>query len=448
MKTIVKNAEFFNKILGEQKINKTIKYRPIKFLVFEKVDEGILAYNTFTKQLLLINEIEYDVLKNISMYNSIMIELIKKWFLVPEQFDEIKCFNQVKFFYNKLNTEKYINNFTILPTTDCNARCFYCCEHGQQRINMSDEIAVDVAKFIVESSKGKKVRIKWFGGEPLYNINPINIISEYLNDAGIEYKANMITNAYLFDSKYVKLAKNKWHLSSVQITLDGTEKIYNKTKSYIYTDNDNPFQRVIDNIKNLSNQKIHVIIRLNMDLFNRDDLYNLVDYLANEFFDNSYVTVYTKLLFDDTSNIQINRTNVERREVFKEFMRFEDYIIRKKLYHYLLLKDVLSYGHCSSESDHAITILPKGDFGLCELRTDTDICGNIYDGITDNVLVQAFKVKQESIALCSTCPIYPNCSRLKKCPYYLRKCEDYEQELLIRHLKQYMIYTYKMQLKI
>lgn len=443
MLSIVEQADFFGKILGEQKIDKTFKYRQIKFLLFQNIDDGVLVYNTFTKQLLLLNNEEYACLNNHSFqYNSATELLIRNWFLVPKNFDEIKCFNQVKFFYNKLDIEKFISNYTVLPTTDCNARCFYCCEHGQKRINMSDETALNVAKFIVNNHGGKNVAIKWFGGEPLYNISPINIISNYLKKSNIKYKANMISNAYLFDSDYINLAKNTWNLSSVQVTLDGTREIYNKTKAYIYKQVD-PFDRVIENIDNLSRQNINVIIRLNMDIFNQEDLYSLVDFLADKFSNNNYVSVYAKLLFDDTSDLQRNRTNNERKEIYKAYMQFDNYIYQKGIYHFQRLNNLLTYGHCSSENDHAVTILPTGDLGLCELRTDSDICGNIYDGFTNDVLIKAFKEHQDPVEFCPSCPIYPNCSRLKKCPYYIRACEEYERELIIKRIKRYMVYTYE-----
>ena len=43
----------------------------------------------------------------------------------------------------------------------------------------------------------------------------------------------MISNGYLFSEEIIDRAARLWELRNVQITLDGTEKVYNETKAYI-----------------------------------------------------------------------------------------------------------------------------------------------------------------------------------------------------------------------
>jgi len=60
-----------------------------------------------------------------------------------------------------------ITSYTILPTTGCNARCYYCFEHGSKVMTMTRETAGEVVRFITEHCGPKKtVAIMWFGGEP------------------------------------------------------------------------------------------------------------------------------------------------------------------------------------------------------------------------------------------------------------------------------------------
>lgn len=57
--------------------------------------------------------------------------------------------------------KKKTKSYTILTTTDCNARCFYCYELGRSRIPMSEQTAHEIADYI----SAPKVNIHWFGGE-------------------------------------------------------------------------------------------------------------------------------------------------------------------------------------------------------------------------------------------------------------------------------------------
>ena len=443
--TIVPMNLLFEKILGSQEEKANILYRPLKFLLHKSVNDGFLIYNLLTKQIILINEEEYQyIIKRQTEYSSVISDLVKAWYFVPIDFDETKCFYDMKKFYKLIDKEEYINSFTILTTTNCNARCFYCFEQGQKHVDMSEKVAMDTAKYIVNVSNGKKVLIKWFGGEPLLNIKSISIISKYLRENNIDFSSNIVTNAYLFDQNNICLAKNLWNVKNVQVTLDGTEEVYNRTKAFIYKGDKNPFARVINNIANLSENGINTIIRLNLDTFNKDNLYQLVDYLKTKFDGKKNISIYSKLLFDMTGPLQKNRNNDERNQLFDEYKKFEKYIIKNGLYHYQKFSNKIKYEHCISESDHGVVILPTGDLGMCECRTDSDICGNIYDGIMNFSLVEAYKKHQSPIDACDRCQIRPMCDRLKCCPYYIRQCEDYERNLYIERYTLYMEYTYEL----
>lgn len=443
MITIIKEPPFVSNVLGHQNINTSANYRPLNYLIYTFCSDGVLVYNTLTKKLLLLNEQEYNILKAGGNYSLAMDLFIKSYFLVPIDFDESKTFDQLKHIFKLLDHGDYINSFIILPTTDCNARCFYCCENGQKRINMSSQTAIDSAEFITKKSKGNNVSITWFGGEPLYNVAPINLISQKLHENHINFTSNMISNGFLFSKDLIQTAKKLWNLKSVQITLDGTSDIYNKTKSYIYKNEINPFGRVINNIALLADFEIKVIIRLNMDLFNMADLYSLVDYLWCTFGDNKLIKIYVRLLFDNTSKLQINRTNKQRESLYKEYQKFEDYIYSKGLLHSQKIHSVYTSNTCIGTNRHGTIIMPSGELGLCDLRTDDYHYGNIYDGITNQSIIDSFLIEKERVNSCKTCPILPNCFRLKECMYYTRDCEIYEQESLVKRMQRTIIETYK-----
>lgn len=444
MNIIVEEPHFISSVLGRQTINLEVQYRPISFLIESKCSDGFLVYNTLTKKMLLLNENEYKHLKLGGPYTPYLERFIESYFLVPQDFEETKCFHQIQNVFNTMDNDDYINSFIVLPTTDCNARCFYCCEKGQKRINMTLQTAADTADFIIQKSKGKEVYIMWFGGEPLYNIDAINHICEILKKANIIFKSNMISNAYLFDSETIQMAKSYWNLKSVQVTLDGTEEIYNKTKAYIHKEDLNPFKRVIKNIKKLAENQVFVIVRLNMDFFNKDNLYQLVDLLYKSFGGNKYVKIYVRMLFDDTGILQINRSNANRKKLFEELSDFEDYIKTKGMYHYKKLHSVYTGNNgCIGASKHGTVIMPNGELGLCDICTDSYHYGDIYNGVRDQSVIDAFLEKKEPVDNCNKCPLVPNCFRLKACKYFTRECEDYEQNKRIKDMQSYIYYTYE-----
>ena len=255
MQIIYDNAKPFDKLLKKQRIKDGEQYRPMYYVVEQPVDEGLLRYHTMTKALVLLTPEEADIYKT---NPAALPQLIEQWFLVPSSHDDRLLSRQIRDVAKMLKKKtNAITSYTILTTTDCNARCFYCYEMGRSRIPMSHETAMQTADYIISHCQGKKVSLHWFGGEPLYNKSVITIICRRLKDANIEYKSTMTSNGYLFDEEIVKEAKDLWQLNEIQITLDGTEKIYNNSKAYIYK-GVNAYRRVINNIHHLQDVGINV----------------------------------------------------------------------------------------------------------------------------------------------------------------------------------------------
>lgn len=127
--------------------------------------------------------------------------------------DDQKYADHVRFIRRTMQKKpEHITNYVIFTTTDCNARCFYCYELGRSRIPMSVETAHKAADYISAHCGGENVSIQWFGGEPLFNKNIIDIISSDLAAKGVEYTSIMISNGYLFDDATVKQAVKLWKL--------------------------------------------------------------------------------------------------------------------------------------------------------------------------------------------------------------------------------------------
>lgn len=436
--------------IGKQTYIEKKRYRLINYCIKVDIDNGTLLYNTLSGELIWLSLDEKKVLIENNQSSYLLKTLTEKWFFVPVDYDEKRLADQInsliKILAERNTLLKPITKYTILTTTDCNARCFYCYEHGRKKINMTNEVAKDAAQYIIKSCLGNPVSFRWFGGEPLYNYEVIDIFCGLLSKNNIEYKSSMVSNGYLFDKQIINKYKSIWKLDKVQITLDGTEEIYNKCKAFIYK-NENPFNRVIDNIENLLDNNINVKVRINMDDHNSHDLFNLVDFLHQKFGRYYNFSVYAHLLFENTDQKRKTRTIEEYKSLASEFNLLVNYIENKKIHVKYTLDNFLRYNQCMADNDNAVVILPDGSLGKCEHFSESEFFGSIYKNDIDISVINKFKERRTSDTNCFNCALYPACIRLKMCPDISKNCETYNKKIYINGVKQRIINTFQEYMK-
>ena len=174
--------------------------------------------------------------------------LFDQGFIVKSTYDEVTKYSLYR--SGSMLSNQDVDSYMILPTLQCNARCFYCFENNDQKNNMSAETMQQVGKFIVNRSKGKKVVLRWFGGEPLLRSDVIDCISELLEGNGIDFSSIITTNGSLISDQIISKMNSTWHTKKVHLTLDGDEKEHNKRKNY-RDSGINGYQLTIDNIDKL-----------------------------------------------------------------------------------------------------------------------------------------------------------------------------------------------------
>lgn len=410
-------------------------YRLNKFVIKVDVRDGWMLYNTTTGSIVHIQSAE-DLYKSLD-------KLIDMYYYVPLEFDEVMWVNKLRITKNSESKEGLINGFTIFTTMDCNARCFYCYEKGQPRISMTDKIAKDTADFILKTSSGSSVDIRWFGGEPLLNTNAIDIICNTISKNGARFKSSMITNGLLFTDSIISKAKKFWKLNRVQITLDGPKNVYQRTKSYKNAVGDE-FDRVIDNISKLINDQIKVSIRLNQGLYNTSDLLELIDILSDRFGGKDLLSVYNSLLYDG----KVEPDNLSEKEMYERFIIIQNKLIKCGLLRSNPLKKKIRFSHCMADNDSSVIITPKGEIGKCEHFTNKHLVGNIYDSQFDFNEILRWKEQYQPTLKCFKCPLYPQCVRIIMCPEErelcsLSQCENKIELIQRALLKKYELLTRK-----
>ena len=404
----------FDKLLGKQPFSSDIRgqYRPINYCVTERIPEGVLLFNTMTKSMVLLTDAEMESIRSGSGPLSALVE---GWFYVLEGHDDMTLCRQVRNVARMLLPPvKGFTSYTVFTTTDCNARCFYCYEKNAKRIVMSPHVAEKTAGYIAEHCHGKEVALSWFGGEPLYNMEAIDIICRRLEERGVAYHSKMISNGYLFDKLIVRRAREEWKLRHVQITLDGTEDVYNKAKAYIY-EGGNAFRRVIGNIHLLLDAEIAVDIRLNIDTYNAGDLMVLSAFLKDEFSGERGLSVYVHPLFGDNQHYAVDNP-VKREAVYRKMEQLQDALEAAGMRMIRYFGRSIKTNWCMADSPRSLTVLPSGQLGKCEHYTDEFFVGHIDgQGELDQKEVSAFKQIDPESDECNNCPLYPDCIRLTRC---------------------------------
>lgn len=389
-------------------------YRPMKFLLRTQVDDGLLLYNVVTSEMVLLDEAETAFFDGPASHDPAMDELIARHFLVPEGFDENKSVQQIRALLKKLEPSKRVAGFTILPTTECNARCYYCFESDHPRCTMTDQIVDDTVAYIADKCKGEPVEICWFGGEPLVGAKQIDKICAGLRERGIAYKSSSITNAYLFDESLIRTAKDDWHLTMAQITLDGTEEVYNEVKAYVRP-RDNPYQRVMRNMDLLLDQKIAVNVRLNVTNTNAADLGDLIDELAARFGGKKGFSAYAHAVYEDVGFVPVSYDGPTREWVDIQTRNLDAKLRDKNLLGSFAKMPGLHMFHCMADGDSSILIYPDGTLGKCEDKSSLEGVGDIYQGIHDEEMVDRYKSIRQ-VRGCDNCPLFPDCVNLAICP--------------------------------
>jgi len=442
MKLIQKTNSLIDLVVGKRSYNANVNYRKLHYLIYATVEEGMLILNNLTKAIVLLDNKESIAFNKLDFtgFESLKEELVQLLFLVEENFNEKQTTDSLRNISKNFTPVKHITTFTILPTTSCNARCFYCFEADAKYITMDEKTATAVAEYIIKKSGGKTVNIHWFGGEPTCNIAAIDTICDVLTANNVTYKSTMVTNGYLFDDEIIKKAVEKWNLTGLQITLDGLADTYNRIKNYKNGDN-NAFSRVIDNIDKLSKAGVSVRIRLNMDKHNSDELYELTDFLSANLTAKEKLSLYVMPLYENVGFEKTVHNEVEREELMDSCIALTDYFSKSGFAprKYFDINMIRNYA-CQADNPDIQLILPDGKLAFCEHYLENDSFGSVFD---EQVKKPYWCDYRKPIDKCNECPLYPTCLVLERCEKGKVNCDRYTIYSHTNSLENSLIKTYE-----
>lgn len=250
-----------------------MKYQSSKYNTILKHNESTYVYNSLSGALGRLNNAKTGELLergDISSIDKAVLEtLMQNKFIIKTNINE-----KAKIKYNIIDCKgaKRKLSVSICPTYACNLACTYCFENdwdNKARVLTANEWQTLQAHLEsqVLSKKYDAVRVTWSGGEPLIAADCLFKTNRALNkiakNVNTKYFSSIASNTILASTEtFSELVSSG--IDSVQITLDGGEKLHNTRRTN--ADKDKTYAQTIVNIKILReiSKNIDILIRIHV----------------------------------------------------------------------------------------------------------------------------------------------------------------------------------------
>lgn len=281
------------------------KLKKSRYAIFlEKEDGSYIAYSTLSGAIIVftepsyINRLKKIISQEVIINNSnddIIYMLKSKNFYISTFSDENLL---VRNMYEESIVRSSLLDLMLIVTRQCNFRCTYCGQPHKNKV-MNAETYRAIIKFVRNqiSMRGyRKVRVTFFGGEPLLEFDNIITFLSDLRDMlssefqDIQYEAGMSTNAYLLSPERFN-ALADLNCNFYQISIDGMDYTHDKTRPLI--NGKGTWQTIIDNMKYMitTDKTFKISLRTNYNADVADSLINFYKYV-NENLNDKRISIY------------------------------------------------------------------------------------------------------------------------------------------------------------
>lgn len=217
----------------------------------------VLIYNTLSKQVMCIRK---DAVASPSEH--LRYKLQQHGMMVDDLASEIEAVE------NSFNNNMFNNDelrIMLILTRKCNCKCIYCYE-DQQNAQFDDlQDVEDILRFIettMYSRRLSKLKVIFYGGEPLLKKELITCISQQLYDKlSTRFRFTIISNGTLLDEKHIALWASLG-LEAVKVTIDGNRNSHNQRRPY--RDGGGTYQDIMDNLSIIS-RYVNIILNIVID---------------------------------------------------------------------------------------------------------------------------------------------------------------------------------------
>lgn len=427
MKEVEKSLTIVDSILKPQKLRLDTFYKWSIYTYLYCLNSHVYLYNTLTRQCCRLNKEEYELycsLKHSEIAasevekNELLFALMKGHFLVPTQRDEVETYESLVDVIAELESKTGIVYYTLLPTTACNARCFYCYEEGVKPESMSDETIEQVISFIERTKRDGKIIVNLFGGEPLLGTSAIDRVLEGLRKKQVEFETYITTNGYLFTKSMADHIINDWNCTFIQFSLDGNEEEYNRRKNYVNSSS-SAYKTVLNNIQFAYEKKIKTNLRCNIDYQNCDGLEEFIADIVKAVPPTKKVTITFAPLYDLQVREQGCADLWDRCRDLHNMIRDIGYAEPI----FLNLRKMKVFSCMAHDVRGSAVIMPSGQLYACEHIIPGTSTGDIVNGLCNEQIVNSLETREKATGPCRSCVFIPFCTTFRQCPVQKTDCE-------------------------
>lgn len=289
---------------------------------------------------------------------------------------------------------------------DCNLRCQYCfASQGDYDTHKRELMSFDVAKHAVDllilSTEGKRqhCEIDFFGGEPLMNFGVVKQTIAYIREQEKKhnkvFKLSLTTNGMLLDPEKVRFLTDN-HISLI-LSLDGRPEVHDRMRPC--AGGGGSYKKCAENlayaVSHRRGEEYYVrgtFTKYNLD-FTED-----VAHMADLGFDG----LSMEPVVGDEASYAITEEDLPR--IYEEYDRLTVFYLQRyfsghPIIYYHFIMD-LYRGPCIAKrlrgcgaGHEYMCVTPDGNIYPCHqfVGQEEYILGNVYDGITNDVLPPVFR---------------------------------------------------------
>lgn len=234
-----------------------------RYNVSVRRSDDLLLFNTRTGSLIRLDKTRQRQLEQFEIPAEFRDFLLGQGFLVPRDLDELELIGRGYEAAQESTESLYV---TIELTRACNFRCLYCYQ-GHVAESMDSIVEARLLRYLARRMADvRHLQVNWFGGEPLLRLRRLEKlalpIAAEAKRQGCALSQGITTNGYLLTHDAARKLKDLG-VSSVQITLDGSESSHNQLRPH--KSGRGTYDRVLAGCEHTVTAGLSLLLRVNLN---------------------------------------------------------------------------------------------------------------------------------------------------------------------------------------
>lgn len=397
-----------------------------KYNYFIPYGDKFIIFNGLTKRFFLASDKNGEKLFDIishpdkeiytQKYAPFLEKMVAEGFVLPDDAtDEMELVRQE--FERQRYSDLYM--LMVLPTYQCNLRCWYCIQE-HQNANITDEMILRIRKHIekyLPENNIKRFRLSWFGGEPLLAYQKLKGLTSFARDYcaqhGISFYCDITTNSLMLTPERIK-ELGEAGATGFQISIDGCREAHNRVKrNKDNTAFDQAINNVLEIVKTIPNANCILRINYSADTLEPGKIMHDVNLLIPPEYRKSIKVSPHKIW-------QVDEATIEKEKVDELH-----HILRRKNYRI----DSANRSLCYVDYAHFNCIFPNGRVDKCENEELENTKGLLTD--SGDIVWEATNAFEKHQALSEE----SECHDCKHLPFCTGPCPFSRNEMIRNHGK-------------